>query len=231
MYKIYQGHHCYKRVIYACFYFIICIFSNLFLINPVYSSILVWWRPKKLKCINSWNCILKSFLNILMLYVFRNRVCVKSVWPDFVSAVLSGKWLQIKHGFAKSKKPHWATMCIRTWQLSFAEKGILTLQEKALLNTPIQYRTDAQRHEIAVIAASLKCFDNYQPVGVISVNAVVGYLLTDDISFIVENPRSSCPSDILSVLRKGSNGNSRRTFCKCHVLHFGRWNICDETNV
>lgn len=55
-------------------------------------------------------------------------------------------------------------------------KGILTLQEKALLNTPIQYRTDAQRHEIAVIAASLKCFDNYQPVGVISVNAVVGYL-------------------------------------------------------
>lgn len=44
-------------------------------------------------------------------------------------------------------------------------KGILTLQEKALLNTTIQYRTEAQRRAIVLIIASLKCFDNYQPVG------------------------------------------------------------------
>lgn len=44
-------------------------------------------------------------------------------------------------------------------------KGILTLGEKAMLNTPMQYRTDAQRRAIVMILASLKCFDNYQPVG------------------------------------------------------------------
>lgn len=44
-------------------------------------------------------------------------------------------------------------------------KGILTLEEKAMLNTPVQYRTDEQRKAIVLIIAALKCFDNYQPVG------------------------------------------------------------------
>lgn len=43
-------------------------------------------------------------------------------------------------------------------------KGILTLNEKAMLNTPIQYRTDEQRRAIVLILASLKCFNKYQPV-------------------------------------------------------------------
>lgn len=43
-------------------------------------------------------------------------------------------------------------------------KGILTLEEKTLLNTRMEYRTDDQKRRIVSIVASLACMVNLPPV-------------------------------------------------------------------
>lgn len=45
-------------------------------------------------------------------------------------------------------------------------KGILTLEEKRLLNTRVEYRTDAQKRAIVMIVASLACVAHFPPVSV-----------------------------------------------------------------
>ena len=44
------------------------------------------------------------------------------------------------------------------------EKGILTIQEKALLNIPLEERTPAVKKKLIAIMTGLECFRHYPPV-------------------------------------------------------------------